>query len=195
SSGVTTVNFEGATTSTWILSSGSYNQSGVTITQTTNNAFLSDPTYTPYYYNWGTGDVINTPYNGVLTVSFAVPVTAFALDLGSFYDDNNPATPCCAASTFYGKDVIIGTSQGNFTVDLNSTQTMKFFGLTSDTAFTSFTITGVSVDAFASTVLDNVRYGTAAAVPEPATWGMMIAGFGLLGAAMRRRATKIAYAA
>lgn len=27
----------------------------------------------------------------------------------------------------------------------------------------------------------------AAAVPEPATWGMMIAGFGMLGAAMRRR--------
>ena len=29
----------------------------------------------------------------------------------------------------------------------------------------------------------------AAAVPEPATWAMMLGGFGLLGAAMRRRAT------
>jgi PEP-CTERM motif len=32
------------------------------------------------------------------------------------------------------------------------------------------------------------------AVPEPASWAMMIAGFGLVGAAMRRRATKISYA-
>ena len=36
----------------------------------------------------------------------------------------------------------------------------------------------------------------ASAVPEPATWGMMIAGFGIMGAAMRtrRRSTKVTYA-
>jgi hypothetical protein len=33
-----------------------------------------------------------------------------------------------------------------------------------------------------------------AAVPEPATWGMMIAGFGLVGAAMRRRRIRVAFA-
>ncbi len=33
-----------------------------------------------------------------------------------------------------------------------------------------------------------------AAVPEPATWLMMIAGFGLIGGMMRRRVTKVAYA-
>jgi opacity protein-like surface antigen len=33
-----------------------------------------------------------------------------------------------------------------------------------------------------------------AAVPEPATWAMMIGGFGLLGAAARRRSTKVVYA-
>ena len=31
-------------------------------------------------------------------------------------------------------------------------------------------------------------------VPEPATWAMMIGGFGLAGAAMRRRATKVSFA-
>jgi hypothetical protein len=30
------------------------------------------------------------------------------------------------------------------------------------------------------------------AVPEPATWAMLIAGFGLTGAAMRRRKTRVA---
>lgn len=38
--------------------------------------------------------------------------------------------------------------------------------------------------------VDNI----AVAVPEPATWGMMILGFGLMGAAMRRRSTKISFA-
>ncbi|MBN8808384.1 MAG: PEP-CTERM sorting domain-containing protein [Sphingomonas sp.] len=33
-----------------------------------------------------------------------------------------------------------------------------------------------------------------AAVPEPATWGMMILGFGLMGAALRRRKTSVAFA-
>ena len=31
-------------------------------------------------------------------------------------------------------------------------------------------------------------------VPEPTTWAMMIAGFGLMGASMRRRSTKVAFA-
>jgi PEP-CTERM motif len=32
------------------------------------------------------------------------------------------------------------------------------------------------------------------AVPEPATWAMMIAGFGIVGCAMRRRVAKVSYA-
>lgn len=41
--------------------------------------------------------------------------------------------------------------------------------------------------------LDDVVYGVAAAggVPEPATWGLMIGGFGLIGAAHRRRRTMV----
>ncbi|WP_253201442.1 PEPxxWA-CTERM sorting domain-containing protein [Sphingomonas quercus] len=35
--------------------------------------------------------------------------------------------------------------------------------------------------------LDNVPDAPAAAVPEPATWAMMLAGFGLVGAGLRRR--------
>lgn len=37
-------------------------------------------------------------------------------------------------------------------------------------------------------------YGTAASVPEPASWAMLIAGFGLIGASMRRRnVMKVSY--
>jgi len=47
--------------------------------------------------------------------------------------------------------------------------------------------TGAGVDA-----LTQPRFGgiAPAAVPEPATWGMLIVGFGLIGAAMRRRAAR-----
>ncbi len=45
--------------------------------------------------------------------------------------------------------------------------------------------------------IDDVSYSASnatAAVPEPATWAMMIAGFGLVGGAMRRRKTAVAFA-
>ena len=36
--------------------------------------------------------------------------------------------------------------------------------------------------------------GALAPIPEPATWAMMIGGFGMAGAAMRRRTTKVVFA-
>jgi hypothetical protein len=39
-----------------------------------------------------------------------------------------------------------------------------------------------------------VTLGGAGAVPEPATWGMMILGLGLVGASMRRRSTTVSFA-
>ena len=51
--------------------------------------------------------------------------------------------------------------------------------------------TFVSIPKFGS-----YTFATAGAVPETATWGMMIAGFGMMGAAMRsrRRSTKVSFA-
>jgi hypothetical protein len=198
--GVTTNGFNSVPngTSSWILQSGSYSQPGFTITATNNNAFNSNGTGNPsgyYYYDWGTGGVINTPYGGTLTVTFSTAVTAFALDLGVFYGMAFPYPPGTipgAATTLYGQPVQIGTSQGNFTVNTATTQNLTFFGVTSDTAFTSFTISGLTNQSGASTVFDNLRFGTAAtaAVPEPATWAMMIMGFGMVGASLRRRQAK-----
>lgn len=39
------------------------------------------------------------------------------------------------------------------------------------------------------------QFALTASVPEPASWGLMILGFGLAGAALRRRSVKVAFAA
>jgi len=65
----------------------------------------------------------------------------------------------------------------------------------------SFAGTAMSVDfggsanqvAFAGITLNSDTPGPA--VPEPATWAMMIAGMGLVGASMRRRSVKVAFSA
>lgn len=49
----------------------------------------------------------------------------------------------------------------------------------------SFTITGDGAGGVPAGFA--VRLDTTSAVPEPATWAMMITGFGLVGGAMRRR--------
>ena len=55
----------------------------------------------------------------------------------------------------------------------------------------SLTLAGIQSVRFysngATVGFDNFEFGTLTAVPEPASWAMMIAGFGLAGAAARRR--------
>jgi hypothetical protein len=53
---------------------------------------------------------------------------------------------------------------------------------------TSFTLSGLASDD-GYWIADNFVFD---AVPEPASWAMLIAGFGLTGAAMRRRRTAVA---
>ena len=60
---------------------------------------------------------------------------------------------------------------------------------TADIAY--FRISGVDSYGVNQIVLDGLANG---AVPEPATWGMMIAGFAIVGSAMRRRKLAVSFA-
>jgi PEP-CTERM motif len=63
-----------------------------------------------------------------------------------------------------------------------------FFGLTSDRQILSiaFGPNGGTTQS-GGFAIDNLTIGAAGAVPEPASWAMLIAGFGLVGATARRR--------
>ena len=49
--------------------------------------------------------------------------------------------------------------------------------------------TGNSNSAFQASYTGNINFAATAAVPEPATWAMMLIGFGVVGSTMRRRKT------
>lgn len=71
-------------------------------------------------------------------------------------------------------------------VPVNVNGGVNFFGLVDTKAFSKITISRPGNDAWG---IDNVSYGFPAAspTPEPASWALMLGGFGMLGTAMRRR--------
>ena len=94
----------------------------------------------------------------------------------------------------YNVSVFDGVSSlaiGSFGADIGPwvARTSSVFALTGGTTY-SLRFTGLSqVDS--TVLIDNVSLATEA-IPEPASWALMIAGFGLIGAAMRRRCIAIA---
>ena len=122
-------------------------------------AYSGDATYhLSNYLEWQVG--------GVLKITLAGPVTSIAFDFGDV--GSGPA----------GKfEVAIGSSIYSAT---GIQDQYGFFGIVSDTSFNTITIS--SNLSYAS--IDNLRV---AAVPEPETYAMLLAGLGLVGALARRR--------
>ena len=89
-----------------------------------------------------------------------------------------------------------GVSLGTRVYDFGAQAEMAFIGLVSTTPFTRLTVTESQLSSGCCRY-DNEYFGnylmTAAnattGVPEPATWAMMMLGFGAMGAALRRRQT------
>jgi hypothetical protein len=106
---------------------------------------------------------------------------------------------------FFGSDItgsflagnitLVATdSSGSVTQTIVGATTSSFLGFVSDSAVTSLTVTSVQpTTGFLWGTVDNLvfakRAGVVAAIPESSTWLMMLAGFGLVGGAMRRRST------
>lgn len=127
-------------------------------------------------YLWGLNDGTTVHFG---SIAAPVATTSFIINWGSI--DSIAAQ---------GYDNVLSLSNGNFltgtdlvalgfgTGDGNqfNPPTNRWFRISDDTPFTSFTANSSS-NAFEFDM----------AVPEPSTWAMLIVGFGLVGAASRRR--------
>ena len=109
---------------------------------------------------------------GGFTITFASAVTGFGADFAAFQDF------VLRSQIVIGSDIVQPA--------INGGNVVQFLGYTSTTPFTSVRFEGVgAADGFA---FDNVTFGgVAAAVPEPATWAMMLIGFAGLGFASQAR--------
>lgn len=108
--------------------------------------------------------------------------------------------------TFAGSDLTLDFANASFTrsalgTSINITGTGVFSnGVAADAAAGTFALAVSSQGGKASstTFTYSANASTVSAVPETATWAMMLAGFGAVGFAMRRRqkvATRVSYAA
>lgn len=134
--------------------------------------------YTPQPYNtanFSGANVGNFPSNGTqnssITLSFGALQNAAAFNMAS-------------NTTSYTFSALLGgTAVQNFTSTVGSSSIGKFYGF-SAINFDAIRITSNSNDFF---LIDNLQLSSTAAVPEPATWAMLMLGFGALGYGMRRR--------
>ena len=110
-------------------------------------------------------------YGGTATFSFATPIDSF----GAYFGGTQIASISLTFNDGVSREIFLPTQFG-----------INFVG------FTDFgsSISSITVNALNDIIsVDDVRFSGAlgGGVPEPATWALMISGFGMVGGAMRRR--------
>jgi PEP-CTERM motif len=114
-------------------------------------------------------------------------VTNYDSYLGVHANAFNPLTPLANAVAY--SDDFNGTLDSGFS-GLNLLAGTSYFAISSGFDNSDF-------GAFRLTISGpgEILGGLQGAVPEPGIWGLMIVGFGLIGAALRRRTGRLAFAA
>lgn len=112
--------------------------------------------------------------------------TSVSVDLGDFGADDDQLF----LSIYSSLDVLLGQTQFFFIAANTGMQT-----LTASAPGIAYAIMGSTAPSLngSSVYVDNFTYEPAGnAVPEPATWALMIGGFGAAGAMLRRRKAVVA---
>lgn len=143
------------------------------------NVFIASPGYD----NFGPGN--NPTTSSVLVAngdeSFEVTLSRAAsqISMELYLNDLGPTT----LNFYNGATLLGGFMFGADAFAANNRPSVLFSGLTPITRFTFESVGGGQLN----TGIDNVSI---TAVPEPESWAMMIGGFALAGAALRRRARR-----
>jgi hypothetical protein len=135
-----------------------------------------------------TGGTFTVTARGDYTLGFP-GIEYLSYDLEGLTGDVAPETPGATYTSFSFDD-----TEFSFTVALTLAQLLA---ITADNAINIGINLPGDINAFAPSayVAVDVTYnGTSGAVPEPATWAMMIGGMALVGASMRRRRTAVSFA-
>jgi hypothetical protein len=132
-----------------------------------------------------TEDLGSLPSGWTSTIPFNNATGAFAAD----YDDANGADPCPACDTDYQLVVTIGAKV--FKSNVFSPSNNLSGGLVD---FTGNHFDQNTAVCNSDGCRGQVLVAQVGAVPEPAAWSLMIGGFGLAGAALRRRRVAVAAA-
>ncbi len=146
----------------------------------------------------GTGDFSGEPSASTVlyfpSAASAILNYSAGFDTGfSFFYTSSAAAVVNVFSGLNGTGALLGSAPITAQYNTNCSASSK-------AGYCNWTASGVSFAGVArsisfggaanNTAFDNVTFGSATAtgaVPEPATWAMMILGFGVVGGAMRRR--------
>jgi len=163
-------------------------------TATTSN--LSPDGSTGFYGAGSTADRWLSTNYALDTVTFGSFTGSVSALGGLFFTSNIAGAYAPGAVTLTATDSLGAT----VTQTIIASTTSSFLGFVSNGSMSNVTL--ASIQPAGSSIwptannLTLARAAAAPAVPEPATWAMMLVGFGMIGATARyrRRTTKIAYA-
>lgn len=145
-------------------------------------------------FNVEQGDTINATItlDQLFTVPASVDITTFGFALGGAgFPGGNTGTN--GTFDFFNGITLVKSGAGGTTTSTQIASGVAFFppdngAFTFDSFITSFTIDTLSGPASLDYALATYTlFSPSGAVPEPATWAMMIVGFGGVGAMVRRR--------
>lgn len=161
---------------------------GVTYSSSTGSSLVTNAYLTSTGSNGlgrtGVGYFLDTDS---ITFTFANAITAFGIDVNTFAEEDGS----------YRAFLSTGDDAFSIFETFPGVGTGQFLGFVSDQAFTSVTISTTSGFPYS---LDTLIYGGRGAVvggvPEPSTWGLMLAGFAMVAGATRygRRRVAVTYA-
>ena len=164
-----------------------------------------DPTYTTTFAPFSPQRLFTALSSNIVDIRFFIPgstTPALVNGFGAIFSDVDVAGST-SFSFFDVNDVLLGSW---FVPNIAGSETFSFLGVRYDTAIVSRvritsgnailapgTIDGGANDLV---VMDDFIFGepvlaTAAAVPEPSAWGMMLLGFAAIGVRFRRRRSRL----